>query len=172
MHSKPPIPPGNYDADLVEATLNETQDALDVEIAVHTPEGDVKVAFTLRPGESTDDWDAWDGYPASAWDKDSLAVVASDGKEGCVLWTAGPHVRMEIEEFNMCSLSDLGLDDAPQGISIWVGRYVWFNDSHPLDPDEGSSSEPRGAFRAPTEDDWTAIREGRCPWNDDDWRVE
>lgn len=113
----------------------------------------------------------WDGYPKSAWDCDSLAVIASDGKDGCVLWTASPHVRLEIEECNMYSLADLGLDDAPWGISVWVGKYVYHNNSNPLGPDEGGDSEPKGVFRSPTDDEWIAIREGRCPWDDNDWRT-
>ncbi len=166
------LQPGEYEADLVDAKVDIEGDAVDLTFDVKTPAGSERVKFSLKQLDDPDAFDRWDGYPASAWDKDSLAVVASDGKEGCMLWTAGPHVRMEIEEYNMYSLSDLGLDDAPKGISIWVGKYVWFNDSNPFGPDEGSSSEPRGAFRPPTEDEWTAIREGRCPWNDDDWRVE
>jgi hypothetical protein len=123
--------------------------------------------------EERDKGEPWDGYPPGAWKRDSLAVIACNGRgEGCVLFTAGPHVRLELEEHSMATLSDLGLDDAPGGISVWVGRYVFFNTSHPLGPDEGYVSEPRGSFRAPTDAEWAAIRKGENPWNDADWREE
>lgn len=112
-----------------------------------------------------DDPDAtWDGYPRSAWVKPSLAVVACDGGgNGCVLWTAGPAMRFEIIESGLRDLSDLGLDDAPEGISVWAGRIY----SDPRDDD----SELRGEFRSPTIDEWAAIMRGECPWNDADWRT-
>lgn len=167
------LQPGEYEANLIDAEVDTEGCAVDLTIDVKTPAGPERVKFSLKQLDDPDAFDRWDGYPASAWDKDSLAVVACDGDgQGCVLCAVGPHVRMEIEEAGLTTLSDLGLDDAPKGIAIWVGKYVWFNNSNPFGPDEGSSSEPRGAFRPPTEDEWTAIREGRCPWNDDDWRVE
>lgn len=113
--------------------------------------------------------DYWDGYPKSAWDRDSKAVVACDGRgNGCVLWTAGPHVRMEVEENGFEQLCDLGLDDAPLGISVWEGRYEYRATTH---PDEGCESDPVGKFRRPTDEEWRLIRDdGVCPWDDQEWR--
>jgi len=114
----------------------------------------------------------WDEYTSAAWLRTSLAVVACDGHgTGCVIWTAGPHVRMEIEEYSSVTLAALGLDDAPHGISVWEGRYDYHDTSHPLGPDEGCEATPKGSFRSPTADEWKAICEDRCPWNDADWRV-
>lgn len=102
------------------------------------------------------------------WDKPSLAVVACDGDgHGCVLHTVGPHVAFDMREIGR-DLDDLGLDDAPAGISIWEGvtaggGYAGDGDYH--------DTYLSGAFRAPTDDEWKAIREGRCPWNPDDWAV-
>ena len=107
----------------------------------------------------------WDGYPPKAWKRRSKAVVAcNDSKVGVVLWTAGPHVRYEIE---MCGndLTDLGLDDAPVGVSVWTGKY-FVSDS--ADPTEGS--EPKGDFRSLSLDEWRAVSLGECPWDDNDWR--
>jgi hypothetical protein len=102
----------------------------------------------------------WNGFTAAAWEQDSRAVIACNGKgNGAVLWTVGPHIRFEMDEGGLTGLDDLGLDDAPAGVSVWVGRYVATGGY----PDDGSS-DPEGAFRPPTDDEWIAIREGRCPW--------
>jgi hypothetical protein len=107
----------------------------------------------------------WGGYALGAWDKDSLAVIACDGKgNGAVLWTVGPHVRLEMDEGGLRDLGDLGLDDAPAGVSIWVGRYVTDGGGY---CNEEADTYPKGGFRAPTDEEWTAIREGRCPWIDE-----
>ena len=103
------------------------------------------------------DDERWDGYPKSAWDRDSLAVIASDGKgNGAVLFAAGPYVRMEVEETGLSTLEDLGLGDAPLGVSVWVGRYHY----NGLD---GDSLEVRGRFREPSYLEWGAIKRGKCP---------
>lgn len=105
----------------------------------------------------------WGGYD---FNKPSLAVIADGGtphRSGCVLWTVGAHVRMEMEEGGLSALDDLGLEAPDVGIWIWEGKYSWDSDGY---------SEPRGKFRRPTEEEWQAIREGRCPWNDEDWKLK
>lgn len=106
------------------------------------------------------------------WDREkkSLAVVASNGSHGAVIWYVGFSISMEVEEAGLDTLCDLGLDDAPVGISIWEGTYVWSPGpfEHPNDGDMW----PSGSFRDPTDDEWQAIRKGECPWNPDDWRVK
>lgn len=100
----------------------------------------------------------------------SRAVVAnatgSRSAVGLVLWCIGPDIEGELESIGSLRLDDLGLDDAPHGVSIWEGRYVWSNPSweNHLEQD----SMPEGAFRAPTDDEWQSIREGRSPWTSDE----
>lgn len=91
----------------------------------------------------------------------SRAVIANSNGNGAVLWCAGPCIENEVREVSS-RLDDLGLDDAPHGISIWEGRYVWRSTSweNHLEGDSG----PEGAFRAPNDEEWQAIREGRNPW--------
>ena len=115
----------------------------------------------------------WDGYPSAAWERQSLAVVVSDGDgTGLVLWTAGPHIRMEMEEGGFKCLDELYLDKAPFGISVWVGRLTW-NPGGWENPSDGETVPcPTNHFREPTEEEWVAIREKRCPWNDQDWRIQ
>ena len=100
--------------------------------------------------------------------KPSRAVIANGPNGGCVLWWVGHALDLEIALVGG-DPEDLGLDDAPPGLSIWEGRYAYFNDSHPMGPDEGCTSLPKGAFRVLTDEEWTLVREGRAPWNERDW---
>jgi hypothetical protein len=95
----------------------------------------------------------------------SKAVVASDGLgNGCVIWYVGGALESEIEEAGLTDLSDLGLNDAPQGISVWEGVYIWLPGGHEC-PDDGTT-DPSGAFRPPTAEEWTLIQSGKNPWAD------
>jgi len=114
--------------------------------------------------------DKWDGYPSSAWDKPSLAVVASDAyRRGVVLWTVGPHVRFEMHEAGLAYLEDFGLDNAPHGVSVWEGKTEYHRCG---DYAEHVEAELVGKFRQPTEHEWDCIQAGECPWDDNDWRKE
>lgn len=95
----------------------------------------------------------------------SRAVIANGKRGGAVIFAApDSYVAHQVCEYGP-PLGDLGLDDAPIGISIWEGDYVWRSTSYeyPLEGDE----DPVGAFRAPTDDEWAAIREGRNPWGEE-----
>jgi hypothetical protein len=95
----------------------------------------------------------------AAWLIPSKAVVASSNGVGCVLYTVGPHVANDLENIGS-DLSDIGLDNAPDGISVWEG--ITAGDSH--------DSWLEGKFRAPTEVEWASIRHGHCPWDEAPWR--
>lgn len=106
---------------------------------------------------------SWNGL---SFEKPSKGVIAcTDSGRGVVLWAVGAHLRYEIEELGFYHLGDLGLDDAPVGISVWEGKYIWQPGSgeHPQD----GEVYPGGTFRAPTDAEWEAIRAGRCPWAED-----
>lgn len=99
------------------------------------------------------------------WTKPSLAVIACDGDgNGCVLHTVGPHVTHELDEIGR-ALGDIGLDDAPEGISIWEGKIKTSGPDHDGEYDAWLD----GTFREPTDDEWAAIRAGRCPWSEAGW---
>jgi hypothetical protein len=109
--------------------------------------------------------DAWGVYD---WGKPSLAVVACDENgEGCILWFCGAHLDFEINEGGMKTLGDLGLDDAPPGISVWEGSYVGTK-SETMDGTE-YDTEVMGEFRSPTPQEWTEISLNTCPWDSDNW---
>ena len=93
----------------------------------------------------------------------SRAVIAlGAGGRGCVLHYDGPHLSYEIEDAGLYEVSDLGLDDAPPGVSVWEGTYVWCPGTWEC-PQDGDW-EPRGTFRPLTDEEWARIRAGSEPW--------
>lgn len=106
---------------------------------------------------SSDDQEARPAQPSR------VVAVNTDGGRGVALWhTSDSDIAFEIEQTSHL-LDDLGLDDAPVGISIWEGSYVWRPGGYEC-PQDGST-DPVGSFRAPTDEEWQAIREGRNPWS-------
>ena len=107
----------------------------------------------------------WGGYD---FKKKTLAVVASDEKGcGVVLWSVGPHIEMDRSEHGLRYIDDLGLDPEGVGIWIWEGVQVWTSGSYEHPEEVDSSLE--GTWRRPTDEEWEKIKQGECPWNDDDW---
>ena len=103
------------------------------------------------------------------WSKNSMAVVAANSSyEGAVLWWVGGHLDFEICEGGLSALGDLGLDDAPFGISIWEGTFDYDNGYQGDD----FSSESNGEFRLPTKEEWGYIKENQSPWDANDWMKE
>jgi hypothetical protein len=95
-------------------------------------------------------------YPA-------LAVVACDGVgHGVVIWHLG--LQHEIEDGGLYELSDLGLDDAPQGISVWDGHIIWTRSSSTPDSPAEDDCELVGEFRDPTPEEWACIQCDHSPF--------
>jgi hypothetical protein len=87
----------------------------------------------------------------------SRAVVASSGAGdwGVVLWYEGPDLEREIEEVGLGMRTDnLGLFDAPDGLSVWEGCYI----------NVGGELEADGTFRDLSREEWMAIYGGESPW--------
>ena len=106
------------------------------------------------------------------WDpgRSSQAILACDGHDGVVLCFVGADIAFEIEEMGMRALSDLGLDNAPKGLCMWEGKFVW----HPatsMDPSDGEY-EPEGRFRSLTTHElFTFVKDGQPPWDESTWRI-
>lgn len=97
---------------------------------------------------------------AEAQRNQGKGVITCDGNgNGVVLWPVGV-LRMETDGSGS-TLVDLGLDDAPLGLSVWEGTYH-FEESI-TDPGDGVLM-PLGDFRLPTSEEWEAIKAGKCPW--------
>jgi len=91
----------------------------------------------------------------------SRALIAQGPRHGAVVDYDGPGITDEIEEAGLYELDELGLDDAPDGLSIWEGDYFFsmgYSEGYPA-PGE-SESQPRGAFRSLTDDEWGQLRRG------------
>ena len=116
----------------------------------------------------------WEGQrtPYAGWDfdKPSRAVVANNCGDGSVLWYVGGHLDFEISEGVGNALGDLGLDDAPLGISIWVGK-INFTEYRTHEGDYDCDAETVGEFRNPTPEEWDAIKARHNPWNERDWML-
>lgn len=107
---------------------------------------------------------------ASGWltTKPGRAVVANDKTgNGIVLWAVGD-VAQEVEDISPM-LQDVGLNDAPVGVSVWEGNVHWFQSGWETPEWE---AELKGVFRAPTEEEWGAIRRGLSPWDKNEWLIE
>lgn len=93
-------------------------------------------------------------------DPKCLAVCANrDDCPGIALWYSGFLIEQEVSHLS-AQLEDLGLHDAPDGISVWEGTYRYTQGSEPDDID----AEPDGEFRAPTDEEWSCIMNGKTPW--------
>jgi hypothetical protein len=112
--------------------------------------------------------DLWGGYDFS---KQSRAVVAARSKdEGIVLWGVGGHINAAMHPAASSlgpTLDALDLTAPGCGIWIWEGKYVWAPEN--LEHPDSDDSMPQGEWREPTEEEWQSIRNGVCPWDDEDW---
>ena len=106
------------------------------------------------------------------WDptKTSRAIIASHHGHGVVLWHVGAHLDAEIEGVGLLYLGDLGLDDAPDGLSVWEGFYVAKPGMSGEPWDE--TMQPEGAFREPNALEWRAIQRKECPWDKSHWMID
>lgn len=95
----------------------------------------------------------------------SHALIANGSRSGTVLQYTGPGITREIEDASLSNLEDLGLEDAPPGLSIWTGKYIFFPDYvDGVEDTSGGHCEPRGSFRPLTDTEWALLRKGELLW--------
>ncbi len=87
---------------------------------------------------------------------ESIALIASHDGDGFVLKFAGKTIAEEISTISR-NIEDLGLMNAPNGLSIWEGAYCWGGE-------EDGSADPDGTFRPLTPDEWTRLAQTGVPW--------
>lgn len=92
---------------------------------------------------------------------DSIALIASMNGVGVILEEDGGGIEASIEEVGR-AIQDNGLDDAPDGLSIWEGRYhtSCLNTPDGIDYD----AELIGTFRELTDKEWQRYRDTGLPW--------
>jgi hypothetical protein len=95
----------------------------------------------------------------------SRALCASLNDEGIILYYVGKDISSELEEQGSPELYCCGLDQCPDGLWVWEGRYIQ-RTYH----DGAWEAEPQGAFRKPTEEEWIKIKQNKCPWDPEDYR--
>jgi len=96
---------------------------------------------------------------------ESRLVVACNNGAGCVLYAIGSCWEAWYEGSCSYVLDDNGLDDAPDGISIWEGRMLSWGPDYNGEYD----AELRGEFRNLTEKEWKLLAEGCAPWDEKEW---
>lgn len=96
----------------------------------------------------------------------SRALIANGRHRGCVLQYKGPGIENEIDECGLYGLDDLGLDDAPEGLSIWEGMLHTRRVGNPIDGEEWEG-ELVGTFRPLTADEWGILTGGGLLWPPD-----
>lgn len=98
------------------------------------------------------------------WSKPSRAVIASDGDgNGVILWHMGA-LSHEVEQIRSESLGDYGFDDCPQGIHVWEGIHEEKTKPADFTGSNETLMVPKGDYRSPSDEEWQALREHRCPW--------
>lgn len=104
------------------------------------------------------------------WNSDpGRFLVACDGEgNGCILAFVG-HIELMFE-CGSKKLEDLGLDNAPEGLSIWEGSVV--DTTYESIDGTDYDCELQGDFRKLTEDEWEAFRKGENLWDEKLWRTE
>ncbi len=94
---------------------------------------------------------------------DSIALIANNGGKGVILEYNGAGIEASVEAIGVRYLDDHGLDDAPDGLSIWEGRYLVTRSGNFEHPDE-YDAELDGTFRDLTDREWALLRETGTPW--------
>ncbi len=93
---------------------------------------------------------------------DSIALIASNGSHGCIVVHDGAGIEADIEAIGNNSLDHHGLDDAPDGLSIWEGRLTGGRCG---EFGEDYETELVGTFRDLTDAEWLLLRETGEPWS-------
>lgn len=120
----------------------------------------IKSGFLLIAADNRPD--PWADYD---WSKPSRAVIACDSNgNGCILHYVGAHLDYDINGIGLTELDDLGLDNAPEGLSVWEGE-------HHVTRDYSGETDYwlKGEFRALTDAEQRAVGKNECPWDADGW---
>jgi len=96
----------------------------------------------------------------------SCAVVATDGKGHDVLLHAfGPAFDWHIEQYGF-EAGSICLDGYTEP-GIWVFEGTCGSVRHETMDGTDYDLESDGVWREPTEDEWSLIQQGECPWDKD-----
>lgn len=72
----------------------------------------------------------------------SKAIIACQNETGVILWAEGPiaELRGKYPPYELLTMESYGLEGAPSGLSLWVGKFEDYKENHgtyhPLGPKE------------------------------------
>lgn len=115
-----------------------------------------------RPNDEAPDSDKAPSQPAPkrvGATSESIALVANNNGRGCVLVHHGYSIDHFIDAVS-ASLDDAGLDDGPEGLSIWEGTVK----SYDL-PEGDHDAALVGKFRPLTLEEWARLAATGIPWS-------
>jgi hypothetical protein len=120
--------------------------------------------MSIEDPKASEVWADADDSGEETWTP-SVVLIAMGPNSGTVLEYRGSGITNEIQEAGLYGLDEIGLDDAPQGLSIWEGDYVYepgYVDGYEA-LGEGEM-HPSGKFRGLTADEWEKLRKGESLW--------
>jgi len=123
--------------------------------------------FALMDNPSPSRGKGWGGYPNWAWPMPNYALLASNGHDGIVLDMGGPGISYEYEENGCTTLSMLGFDDAPAGLSVWEGIWRW--EPGPVGCPEDGEGVLEGKYRPLNDEEWVQLRACYSLWDKNLW---
>lgn len=115
------------------------------------------------PDESPLQWPPSPKPEPALWTP-SRVLVAMGPHRGALLEYEGSGISNELEA-GLYDLDELGLDDAPQGLWIWEGDYIWEDgwfEGH-RSPENGMA-HPKGEFRRLSPEEWATVTAGKPLW--------
>jgi len=99
------------------------------------------------------------------YDMKCVALVAKN-KRGGSLVSIKPYCALwwELDDMGSVDLGDYGLDDAPEGISIWEGMAIWQPGGYEC-PEDGMMNY-EGTFRRLTAEEAAKMQAGEPLWTE------
>lgn len=93
-------------------------------------------------------------------------LVIAKGEDGeLILWASGQDAEREISESGNHDPGNFDIDEPPGlGLWVWEGIVHYRSWGPSYEGEYDCEVTWRGTFRAPTEDEWRAIRLGIRPW--------
>lgn len=96
----------------------------------------------------------------------SIALLANNSGQGCILEWHGVDIYWDFENVGGAALMDHGLDDAPDGLSIWEG-FMYCSESHTVNGHEYDANL-EGEYRDLTPEEWKLLQKTGVPWELED----
>jgi len=101
--------------------------------------------------------------PDPKWGEECKGLIAHYNGWGIVVFAIGAALEEEIHQLGSSSTCDLGLDLAPEGLSVWVGHMAVV-ECGGYETRE-FELEAQGEFRSLTSSEWLSLELYGDPWH-------